>query len=79
MSNHYSNIDTLPQKTSLNIDTPVNYLKNVTQINSVQKNKKVCAPIIFREQLAGSNLIRLKRRKFGHTLSKVYYLSNYTI
>lgn len=76
MSNHYSKLDTLPQKTSFKIDTHVNNIKNVTQINCVQKNKKVCAPISLNEQYIGSNLIRLKRRKFGHSLSKVLYLSN---
>lgn len=73
MKRDYSTFELLPQKTSLHIDSQVNNLKNVTQINGVaKKHKKTFVPYILKGQYVGCTLIRLKRRKFNYNLSKAF-------
>ena len=73
MKRDYSTFELLPQKTSLHIDSQVNNLKNVTLLNSVQKNKKTeYIPYILKGQYIGCTLIHLKRRMYSHYLSKAF-------
>jgi len=73
MKSKYSTFDLLLQKTSLHIDSQVNNLKNVTQINGVAKKYKITyVPYTIKGQYIGCTLIRLKRRKFNHNLSKAF-------
>jgi len=73
MKSKYSTFDSLPQKTSLHIDSQVSILKNVTQINGVSKKYKLgYIPYTLKGQYVGCTLIRLKRRKFTHNLSKAF-------
>jgi len=72
MKKDYSTFVQLPQKTSLLIDSQVNKLKNVTQINSVLNSKKTFVPYVLKGQDVGCTLIRVKRRKYGYSLSKTF-------
>jgi len=72
MKRDYSTFVQLPQKTSLLIDSQVNKFKNVTQINCVLNSQRTFVPYTLKGQYVGCTLIRLKRRKFSHNLSKSF-------
>jgi len=62
----------LPQKTSLHIDSQVNNLKNIMQINCMMKHKNAFVPFSLKGQYVGCTLIRLKRKEFSYNLSKTF-------
>lgn len=72
MKRDYSTFVTLPQKTSLNINSQVNIVKKISQINCVFKNTNALVPYGIKGPNVACTLVRVKRRRIGYYLSKSF-------